>query len=222
MVRGRGVGPAHRVAAVSGQLESFPVKRTGDRIQDLALIVVSAVPGIGGPLELFLERVIGPSHGRRLEAFIRTTADAVRELQSRGVDVEELPNNDAWITTVIRASRVAAGTHLEEKLRLLRAAIVNAALPDAPADFLTMRFLGFIEDLSPEHFLLLEYGRDPVSWYERKGIARETVHGPRTYALERAELGLDSGWQGLVIKDLADETLVQGSMLSGMVTPISM
>ena len=48
-------------------------------------------------------------------------------------------------------------------------------------DFMAMRLLLYVEELSPEHFLVIRYFADPAGWYETKGIARpnSTMGSPR-------------------------------------------
>ena len=103
----------------------------------------SIVPFVGGAAVELVSAVFGPPLERRQQRWFEELADVVRTLQKREVELDA----PEFVSAVAAASRIALGTHLDEKLKMLKAAILHAALPDRPADIMTMRFLRFVEEL---------------------------------------------------------------------------
>jgi hypothetical protein len=96
-------------------------------------------------------------------------------------------------------------------------------MPDRPADLLTLRFLRFVDELDPEHFVVLRYLQDPGGWYERQGIARQAfMAGGRRTILDGAQLPVSGVTLDVVLADLGERRLANVGGLSGMVTGPSM
>jgi hypothetical protein len=131
-------------------------------------------------------------------------AEVIRELQRR-----ELPTDGPeFVDAVARASSIALGTHLEAKLTMLQAAILHAALPDRPSDIVTMRFLRFVEELDPEHFVVLAYLRDPEGHFDRNGIEKPNIYaGSPGSIMDAAQIPIDGGHVPMIVGDLAQRGL---------------
>lgn len=146
-------------------------------------------------------------------------ARVLEELQAeRGLRVEDLDGDETFMTILVEASKAALGTHIEEKLALLAGCVKSAALPENRDDFIAMRYLRYVEDLSPEHFLVLTYLADPLKWYEKHGIDRPVVTGPRRYALDNARIGLPGEVLDIVLSDLGERGLADVAGLGGIVS----
>ena len=118
------------------------------------LVVKALLSPIIGATEL-LERFISPPLQKRTEEWMRVVADTLRMLEkSKGIKIEELQKNEAFITVVIQASRVALGNHQKEKLVSLNNAIANSALIHERED-LQLIFIRYIDELTPSHLYLL-------------------------------------------------------------------
>ena len=84
------------------------------------------------------------------------------ELEQRGVDIDALPNNERFISTVMHASQLALRTHQKEKLAALRNVIANAAQGQSPEEALEHMFLDFIDSLSDLHIRILRLFQNPT------------------------------------------------------------
>ncbi|MDP1819269.1 MAG: hypothetical protein Q8K58_05170, partial [Acidimicrobiales bacterium] len=81
--------------------------------------------------------------------------------------------------------------------------------------------LRWVDELSPEHFVVLLYCSDPPGWFDRHELERRNIMGPRQAILEAAGLSVTGDARALVLKDLNDRRLIDGGMLGGMVSASS-
>jgi hypothetical protein len=163
-----------------------------------------------------VEAVFGSPLAKRQQDCFEKVAEAIRELQRLNVPLD----SPELISATVQATRIAQGTHLDE---MLKAAIIHSALPDRPADLLTMRFLRFVDELDPEHFVVLRYLRDPGGWYDAHGIERPQFGGdPRRAALDAAQVPVGGEAVTVVPADLGERRLANVDGLGGMVTASSM
>jgi hypothetical protein len=212
--------PCRVVTEPGHGLEALPEPDRKDRVRALAKIGMSAVPYVGGPGAELIELVVPSSLMRRRDDWLRRLAEVVDELRARDVDFEAIVDDERFATALIEASRIALGTHIEEKLHLLKNAIVNMAMPDAPPDFLAARFLRWIEELSPEHFIVLTYGADPADWFDHHGIEKQDyVIGSPRQVMADAKVPVAADALPVVLRDLNDRALADtgsmGAMMSG-------
>jgi hypothetical protein len=70
------------------------------------------------------------------------------------------------------------------------------------------QFFQSVEELSPEHFLVLSYAENPGAWFDAKGITRPnfTMSGHRNL-LEKARLPVDGQVLEIILRDLNDRGL---------------
>lgn len=196
-----------------------PNPSAGDITRSLVKAGVSAAPAIGGPAAELFDLVVPSSLNRRRQEWFERVADKLRELEEREVDLSGLATDEGFITVLMEASKAALGTHLEDKLDLLANCVASAALPDNRDDFMAMRLLQYVEELNPEHLVVLTYLADPGGWYESKGIELpKGTMGPRRTHLERANTGVAGDELAIVLEDLQRLGLANSSGLSGMVT----
>lgn len=123
--------------------------------EDTAYLVGKAILSpISGATEL-LERFISPPLQRRTEKWMEVVAEALRNLESdNGVKLQQLQNNDLFVTVVTQASRVAIGNHQKEKLEALKNAIISSASLHEKED-IQLIFIRYIDELTPSHLYLL-------------------------------------------------------------------
>src|SRR4051794_13293622 len=159
---------------VSGEsVGQYPQPKLPDKVQQVAKAAVAAIPLVGGSAAELLDLVITPAVQKHQAIWLNELADVVDTLRDRGVDVAALADDEGFATAVLHASRIALGTHLEGKIRRLKSCLVTMALAPERDDFIAMRFIGFVDELSDEHFVVITYARDPIAWFERHGIERQ-------------------------------------------------
>jgi hypothetical protein len=133
------------------EIERPPTHHAADRAYEAARVGVAAVPFVGGSVIALLDAVLGPPLDRRRQRWFEEVADAIQTLQRQSVPVD----SDEFVTAVARASTIAMGTHYDEKLAMLKAAIIHSALPDRPSGVIVNRLLRLVDELEPEHFIVL-------------------------------------------------------------------
>jgi hypothetical protein len=148
-----------------------PETTTGDKAHTLAKAGLASIPVVGGAAaELFSALVTPPLEKRRRE-WMEQIAESLQELEQAGaVDLEDLQSNDAFITTLMQASRAAVRNHQEEKIEALRNAVLNSALDKSPDESEEQMFLSMVDRFTVWHLRILKVFQDPKSWAEKNGI----------------------------------------------------
>jgi hypothetical protein len=140
---------------------SPPKKSKGDAVHTVARAGLSALPVIGGPAVELLQAVIQPPLEKRREAWMEDVGTKLHELEERGLKIEDLQNNEQFISAVLYASQLALRTHRQEKLDALRNAVLNIASGQAPEEALQHIFLNMVDSLTVLHIQVLKVFQAP-------------------------------------------------------------
>jgi len=142
-----------------GEELQVPKANARDRWHQALKAAISTVPVAGGAAAELFAAVFMPSLERRRDRFFESLLEELRRLQATDADfsAERLAEDDAFVTAVQNAARVAVGTHLKEKHDALRNAVINVAKGEAPEDSTTAIFISLIERLTPMHLALLRF-----------------------------------------------------------------
>lgn len=188
-------------------LEPRPEREARDEVRWLLNSAIAAIPYAGGSVNEILNRLLRPSIEKRHEAWLDELADAVSALieQVGGLDESTLAANELFVSGVVQASRISLGTALDEKRNMLRNGLMQLAKGDLTDDFLTQRYLAFVEELMPEHFVVLEYATNPRLHHTDWGV---NDSGTPLYLLSTAPLGFDRKLNDLVLSDLRTRRLI--------------
>ena len=110
-------------------------KSTADIAREVGKAIVSAVPMAGGPLQILFENVFSAPIEKRKQAWLEQLAEVVIEVQRRvdRLTTEKLATNETFVTVAMQASQMAIRNHQKGKLRALRNAVLNSALPQSAA-----------------------------------------------------------------------------------------
>ncbi|MBZ0149969.1 MAG: hypothetical protein K8J09_00445 [Planctomycetes bacterium] len=148
-----------------------PAKATGaDTLHAVVRAGIGAVPVVGGPALELLARLFSSPIERRRESWFEEVHAAIVDLQTRGVDVSELKDNDDFCDLVLDATGAAMRTHREEKRRALRNAIANAGLRGTAGETKSRVFLRLIDELDVHHLLLLQLLADPAVFLKARDV----------------------------------------------------
>jgi len=201
-----------------------PKKSVGNVVHAIVKASISAIPLAGAPAAEIFALVVTPPYERRRDEWIESIGNGLKELAEKveGFKIEELSNNETFITTVTHASQAAIRNHQKEKLEALRNAVLNAALPNAPEDDLQLMFLNFVDSFTPWHLVILKFFDNPKDWGQRHGISFPSfmIGGSPSTILELAFTEL-SGKQELYdqfVKDLFSRGLMSTDQLHTMMT----
>lgn len=154
-------------------MNKLPTKKSaGDVARDVGRAIVSAVPTVGGPLQVAFENIFASPLEKRKEAWLQQLAEVVTEVQERvkNLTPEKLAANEAFVTVAMQASQIAIRNHQQAKLEALRNAVLNSALPDPPHEDEQMIFLRLIDQLTPWHLRVLSLLDNPIEWMERNAV----------------------------------------------------
>lgn len=87
--------------------------------------------------------------------------DRLLELEAKGLKLEDLQNNEQFISVVMHASQAVIRTHQEAKLKALRNAVINVAIGQAPDETLQHLLLNFVDSFTEQHLRILKLFQNP-------------------------------------------------------------
>ncbi|MFF5077707.1 hypothetical protein ACFY36_11685 [Actinoplanes sp. NPDC000266] len=156
----------------------MPYPEETDRRSGLTKIAemgISAIPGVGGPLQIAFAEAAGRRLAERRTQWLHSVTEEINGLSDRLGSVEQLVYNDTFMDALTTASQIADRTSQAEKIALLRNAVVNSTLPGAPDDDTQQLFFTMIDRFTPTHMRLLILLSDPAGWFSRHNLARPNV-----------------------------------------------
>lgn len=187
-----------------------PQHSAGDTAHAVVRALLSPIPGA---VELF-SRVVTPPLERRRDEWMDSVATGLMKLEEKVEEftVNELTQNEAFISNVMQASQIAMRTHQKEKLAALQNAVLNSALPDPPDEDIQQVFLHLIDSFTPWHLRVLIFFDNPRPWdknfvqnYARLQVAtfERLLHVVFRQLAERPDLCR------VIVRDLTTATLVE-------------
>lgn len=195
--------------------DEFPEKGTAVELIDVALVAAaSSVPVIGGVTGSVVDYALNFRWTRRANEWVKqlgADVDALIE-KTDGLTVEAIVESEVFADTVTRATFIALGEHREEKLRALRAAVLNGLLPGAPEEDMQMMMLAHIEALTPSHLRLLNLLHDPSVAYPNGTDGM--LSSSHSHTVERT-FGWDRSFYDQLARDLAARGLIANGSLHG-------
>ncbi|MBA7622107.1 hypothetical protein ES703_29478 [subsurface metagenome] len=199
-----------------------PKRKASDVLHTVVKAGISAVPGVGGPANELFSLVIKPPLGKRLDKWWESISERLKEVETKvkGFKIENLSENEMFISTLMQATQVAIRNHQRQKLEALRNAVLNAALPNAPEENLQLMFLNFVDSLTLGHLRMLKLLND----FEAKrplnrstGVQIEFVAKSKEKTVITAQKALadlidNQNFYDQVLKDLRIRGLLEVSM----------
>lgn len=138
-----------------------PQPTPADRGVALVRGAFGGVPLVGGILQEAFAAVLKSPLERRKERWMEAVGSRLLRLEEIGITLDDLAENEVFVSVVVNATQAAMRTHDEAQLQALRNAVINAACPDAPDDAVQLQFVSLVDQLSGWHLRLLAYLRDP-------------------------------------------------------------
>ncbi|HIF9056229.1 TPA: hypothetical protein ACX6MG_000206 [Photobacterium damselae] len=135
------------------ETEVFPaVEQEADKVYRLAETASSMIP-FGGAI--FKSLITAPFENR-LEKWTEEVTDALNQLiEKHDKTVEELQNNEQFIDFILNLSQSATKTSQQEKIRYLKAALINSALQTFDDKDEYNYFLNILDSFSAAHIRVL-------------------------------------------------------------------
>jgi hypothetical protein len=176
-----------------------------------------AAGGAALAVELF-SATFGPPLEKRRNRWMETLDEKLKELEMKidGFTIENLAEDEVFITTLINATQIAIRSHQKEKLDSLRNAVLNAALPNSLDDELQLLFLSFLDTFSATHIRLLKFLDTPQSFVERSELNSLENDACLNFHIEKIFPGFseESGLYSQIFKDLKERGLVSMEAIS--------
>lgn len=154
------------MAAIFNREHEPPEPSEADTAYEITKAVVGLVPGAA----LVLDQVFGSPFSRRQQEWMEEIAAAIRRLEKeRGIRPEELRDNPHFIDASAAAYSAFVKTSDEGKRAALLNAVVNSALPSAPALIDQQVFISLVDRLTPVHLAVVGFFRAPTAWRSPEG-----------------------------------------------------
>jgi hypothetical protein len=145
--------------------------KIGDYVYAVAKAGLSSVPVVGGVFSELFSTVFSAPSAKRRDQILTELDRKLNELLSRNksLTVENLINNDAFLTASLQAYQIAMRTHQQEKLSALMNAAVNSATTSIDENEQQM-FLMFIDSFNEWHLKLLIFFNSPLRYMNADSV----------------------------------------------------
>jgi len=189
---------------------------------------LSMAPFVGGPLTEFFSMIIAPPLEKRRDEWFIEIFGRLKQLEERveGFKIENLAQNENFISILLYATQVAMRTHQREKLDALRNAVINAAIRLTVDENLQLMFLNLVDRYTSWHLILLQFLVDPREYGKSHGIEYPFWSiGGLGNVIEATfkELRAKQDFYDQIIKEMISDGLLQdGSYLHGGMTESGM
>jgi len=144
-----------------------PKENSTDKLTGLVKAGVEIVPG-GSLVTWLVEQIWRPPLVQRTEKWM---GDVTEKLKS--LDIDALVNNERFITCLTQSYQVAIRTHNQEKINVLKNAVVNSIPTPSYQESLQTLFINYIDTLTEWHirFLIFFNRPDWMDLYRGKTFA---------------------------------------------------
>jgi len=214
----------HSITDPSANIRDTAPRATAkDVVHTAVKAALASIPDYGGAASEIFSMIITPPLSKRKDEWIESIVEGLKNLEKtvEGFSVENLKDDESFITTVAHASQIAVLNHKKEKLEALRNAVLNTALQNAPDDDLQVIFLGYIDTFTEWHLRILKFLDDPQDWFHDNGKGVPNIHtGATSTVLEAAfeDLRGKKDFYGLLVKDLNAKGLLTVDSLHTMMS----
>ena len=138
-----------------------PSNSKGDIAHSLTKAGLSLIPIAGGPAVELFQLMMQPPLERRRNEWMQAVGEKLQELESKGLKLEDLQQNEQFVTAVMHATQAAMRTHVVTKRDALRNAILNVAAGQAPEETVQHLLLEFIDTFTEMHLRILKVFHAP-------------------------------------------------------------
>ena len=133
------------------------VESGGDKAHRVARAAIGMVPILNSPaLEVFNALIEPPLEKRKREWMLEIT-DVVNDLQNKfNLDIDDLANNEQFISILLYTSQIAIKNHQKEKITALKVALLNTARNEELSDDQQFIFLRLLDEFTVLHIKILQ------------------------------------------------------------------
>lgn len=185
----------------------IPVETAGDAAHSSAKALLNIIPIVGGTLtEIFNLLVMPPIEKRRNEWMVTVVKSLqILEEGQKGI-VQDLANNQEFISILIETSLHASKTHLVEKHKKLRNALINSIQNEFTYDIKQV-YVNFINELTLTHIEVLKVVFEkPYSLVEAKSY--QLIYDSLNQGKSEILTGMEISTFRFLLKDLESKGLL--------------
>lgn len=206
-------------------IREYPERTLRDGARTGLDMAVAAIPVVGGPVSILIDAVIAPGLEKRRREWFNHLAMLVGTLETAtpSVAISDLVGNEDFVDAVVQVSAAAMKTHRSEKLVLLQSALEGVAFGRAGESLRQRRLIQLVDELEPEHVVVLRYLSDPVAWFARTpGLEHGRTSGTAIGLLRQARLPVPDNEIRHVLKDLGDRLLANTQSMEVSMTDLGL
>lgn len=192
--------------------DEVPKATKGDAAHALVKAGLSTLPVVGGPAVELFQFLVQPPLERRRNEWMQSVGEKLQELEAQGLNLEDLQQNEQFVSAVMQASTAALRTHKQEKLAALRNAILHIAKGQGPEETVQHLLLSFIDEFSEMHLRILAFARAPKPSGGIYAGALAQVLEQNIPALQGQRTLYDQLWKDLYLRGLINTESLQVMM----------
>lgn len=193
--------------------DTAPKATAADATHTAIKAAMSSVPVFGNAASELFSSIVSPPLSKRKDEWIESIVEGLKNLQDQVDDfsIDNLRDDEVFITTISYATQIAIRNHQAEKLNALKNAVLNATLRNAPDDDLQLIFLNYIDTSTEWHLRILAFLDNPQGWFDQNDSRPPSLSmGAKAYVLEAAftELRGNRRFYDLIVDDLNAKKLI--------------
>ncbi len=194
------------------KIRKIPQTTNLERAHTAQKIFLALLPG-GSAISEIINSGVNEVLIRRNSEWQKALVQGFEELyQKFNALPEDFSRDDKFVTALLQATQVAMRTHQQEKLKVLRNVILNAALFPNLDENLNLMFLNYIDNFSPWHIKVLNFYRNPVEWAEKNGqesMSRHITEPSSLYEYVFPEFKQNPKYLDQLVLDLVNRGLLE-------------
>jgi hypothetical protein len=142
-----------------------------DHVYSFLKELIDSSPGTGGILGVLTGFILPQRVNKNRVDWLKTVAKGIFELQqSSGLQIESLNDNPNFILVLMQASKIAQRINQEERLTVLRNAVLNTAKGIDIDGKVQLMLINRIDEFTALHLKLLVYLHNPERWFKEREI----------------------------------------------------
>ncbi|MBI5458940.1 hypothetical protein [Methanobacterium sp.] len=133
---------------------------------------LSTIPLVGGSAAEIFSLILEAPISKRRDEFIISIYEELQSISEKveEFNIEELVENEIFITSLTHALPIAVKNHQIEKITALKNVVLNSTLPNAPDEDKQLMFLDFIDSFTSWHLKILLLFDDPEEYASQNDI----------------------------------------------------
>jgi hypothetical protein len=207
---------------MSDNIEKDMKNSIGDVAHGVVNAGLGSIPIVGSFASELFNLVLTSPVEKRKEIWMIKIFNTLQEVQAKveNFQIENLANNEQFISIMTRASQLAISNHQKEKIEALHNAVINTALNISIDENEKMMFLNMVDNFTPLHIKMIYYFENPKLRLAENGIVTNYYMGSAYEPLFSyyPELEQRKDFITLIIKELYRSGIMNTESLGSMMS----